>query len=67
MDTVHNIMERAERDGTDPDEELRTAVSRAVLDGVATGYEMSEANDETRREESPNSAKRPRTNGSLPE
>jgi len=65
MDSVQDIMSRAEREGTDPEEELRTAVSRTVLQGVATGYEMSEDSAEDR--ETPatdvNGTKRPRTHG----
>jgi len=64
MDSVQDIMDRAEREGRDPEEELRAAVSRTVLEGVVTGYQMSE--DVTdRREGSPetNGVKRPRTNG----
>lgn len=65
MATVQDIMERAEREGTDPDEELRAAVGRTVLEGVVTGYEMTEDTDD-RREGSPqpNGVKRPRINGS---
>lgn len=65
MNTVQDIMERAERDGTDPDEALRAAVGRTVLEGVVTGYEMSEDTSD-RRDGSPqpDGAKRPKTNGS---
>ncbi|TFK40312.1 ankyrin repeat-containing domain protein [Crucibulum laeve] len=42
MASVQEIMERAEAEGRDPDEELRQVVSRTVLDGVATGYAMTE-------------------------
>ena len=31
MDSVQEIMERAEADGRDPDEELRDVISRTVL------------------------------------
>jgi hypothetical protein len=34
-------MQRAEAEARDPEEELRQAVSRAVLEGVVTGYEMT--------------------------
>jgi len=41
MEDVRHIMERAEADGTDPEQALHQAVTRAVLGGVVTGYEMS--------------------------
>lgn len=40
MTSVQEIMQRAEVDGNDPDQELRQLVQRAVLEGVITGYEM---------------------------
>ncbi|KAG6332758.1 hypothetical protein ID866_6332 [Astraeus odoratus] len=58
MQSVHDIMQRAEADGTNPDGELREAVGRAVLEGVFTGYEMS--NQQGGDERQPESAKRPR-------
>lgn len=61
MDRVQGIMERAEREGTDPDEELRAAVGRTVLQGVVTGYEMTEDTEDPR--EGPNDVKRSRLNG----
>lgn len=66
MQTVGDIMARAEAEGRDPDEELRQAVSRTVLDGVLTGYEMSEGTGEerTRESDADPSPKRSRTNGS---
>ncbi|KAF7330503.1 hypothetical protein MVEN_02489700 [Mycena venus] len=42
MTSVEEIMTRAEAEGRDPDEELRQIVSRTVLEGVVTGYAMSE-------------------------
>lgn len=48
-------MQRAEAAGTDPDEELREVVGRAVLGGVLTGYQMSEPQAES------DVVKRPRT------
>jgi len=51
MSTVHEIMERSERDGTDPDEELRAAVSRTVIEGVVTGFDLGEAANAIRRED----------------
>jgi len=62
MSTVHEIMERSERDGTDPDGELRTAVSRTVIEGVVTGIDLGEAANAARREsDGHDGAKRPRT------
>ena len=62
MSTVHEIMERSEREGTDPDEELRTAVSKTVVEGVVTGIDLGEAANVDRREgDGHDRAKRPRT------
>jgi hypothetical protein len=41
MSSVEEIMQRAEAEGRDPEEELRQIVSRTVLEGVVTGYAMS--------------------------
>lgn len=48
MNSVQEIMERAEADGQDPEEQLRQLVSRTVLEGVVTGYEMSVDNESPR-------------------
>ncbi|KAF9565220.1 ankyrin [Agrocybe pediades] len=48
MTSVEEIMRRAEAEGRDPEEDLRRLVSRTVLEGVATGFEMS-IDDDTRR------------------
>ncbi|KAI5982322.1 ankyrin repeat-containing domain protein [Pisolithus albus] len=61
MQSVRDIMQRAETDATNPDEELRQAVSRAVLEGVLAGYEMS--NQQDRSEQDSELCKRPRTEG----
>lgn len=65
IQSVQNIMERAEAEGRDPDEELRQVVGRTVLEGVLTGYEMAtdEGGDTSPREgrEAVNGVKRPRT------
>ncbi|KAI5982029.1 ankyrin repeat-containing domain protein [Pisolithus marmoratus] len=61
IQSVQDIMQRAETDGTNPDEELRQVVSRAVLEGVLTGYEMS--NQQDRQEQDSGSSKRFRTEG----
>jgi hypothetical protein len=61
LSTVQGIMERSERDGTDPDEELRVAVSRTVLEGVAAGVDLSDAANTTRQEDNRrDGVKRPR-------
>lgn len=46
-------MERADAEGIDPEQELHQAVTRAVLSGMVTGYEMSEATGDTREREQP--------------
>ena len=67
MSTVQDIMERSEREGTNPDEELRAAVSRTVIGGVVTGFDLSETANAARREgDGRDGAKRPRT-GSGPD
>lgn len=60
LDRVQDIMQRAEAEGQDPDEELRRAVGRTVLEGMATGYGMSTENGD-REAEDVNGTKRPRT------
>ena len=62
IQSVSDIMQRAEAQGTDPDEELRTAVSRTVLEGVLTGYELS-TQDGTDANLEDQLSKRPRMNG----
>lgn len=42
LQSVQDIMRRAEAEGRDPDEELRQVVGRTVLEGVVAGYGMSE-------------------------
>ncbi|OCH94446.1 ankyrin [Obba rivulosa] len=64
MESVDDIMTRAEAEGRDPDAELRQVVGRAVLEGVATGYSMG--TDEEQRggaehDHGPNGVKRSRT------
>ncbi|KAG1870599.1 ankyrin repeat-containing domain protein [Suillus subalutaceus] len=65
MQSVHDIMQRSEADGRDPDEELRQVVGRTVLEGVIAGYEMTTDSDAAHNSEanSPNGVKRPRTDG----
>jgi hypothetical protein len=66
MQSVHDIMQRSEANGQDPDEELRQVVGRTVLEGVIAGYEMTTDSDAAHHSEadSPNGVKRPRTDGS---
>ena len=55
-------MERSAREGTDPDEELRAAVSKTVIEGVIAGHELGAAANAARREDdSHDGTKRPRT------
>lgn len=61
IQSVSDIMQRAEAEGTDPDEELRAAVSRTVLEGVLTGYEWSTQDGADSLEDQ--NSKRPRMNG----
>jgi uncharacterized protein len=67
MATVHQIMQQAEQSGQDVDEAvLRTAVTRAVLGSVATGYQLADDGDHRERNEPPapeddSPAKRTRT------
>jgi hypothetical protein len=42
MANAGEIIRQAEADGRDPDEELRRLVGDTVLQGVMTGYGMSE-------------------------
>ncbi|KAF8962757.1 hypothetical protein BDZ97DRAFT_1823930 [Flammula alnicola] len=49
MSSVQEIMQRAEAEGRDPEEELRQAVSRTVLQGVLTGFEMTTDDDDSPR------------------
>ncbi|RDB25523.1 hypothetical protein Hypma_006508 [Hypsizygus marmoreus] len=48
MASVQDIMQRAEAEGRDPDEELRQVVSRTVLEGVVTGFQMTTDDDDRR-------------------
>jgi hypothetical protein len=43
MANAADIMQRAEAEGQDPEEQLRQLVSNAVLQGVVTGYRMGDA------------------------
>ncbi|EPQ54062.1 ankyrin [Gloeophyllum trabeum ATCC 11539] len=63
--SAHDILQRAEAEGRDPEEELRRLVGQTVLDGMVTGYGMGQsAEQENVRRESDEPAdgvKRPRT------
>lgn len=39
--SVHDVMQNAEVEGKEPDDDLRQVVTRAVLDGVTIGHQMS--------------------------
>ncbi|KZT07626.1 ankyrin [Laetiporus sulphureus 93-53] len=52
MESVQDIMQRASAEGRDPEEELRQAVGRTVLEGMVTGYGMSIEAEDSRREDS---------------
>lgn len=56
-------MQRADAEGTDPDEELRAAVSRTVLEGVLAGYELSTQDGADTSNHEDQHSKRPRMNG----
>jgi hypothetical protein len=65
MESVGDVMQRAQTEGRDPDEELRRVVGQTVLEGVLAGYEMTEPdsvhNAQGPSTDSPSSAKRSRT------
>ncbi|TCD60479.1 hypothetical protein EIP91_010027 [Steccherinum ochraceum] len=69
LDRVQDIMQRAEAEGRDPDQELRQAVGETVLEGMATGYGMGadvedgRSDREDRESEGTNGVKRTRTDG----
>ncbi|KAG9314879.1 hypothetical protein JVU11DRAFT_3981 [Chiua virens] len=63
IQSVSDIMQRAEAEGRDPDEELRGAVNRTVLEGVLAGYDLSNQ-DHTDSDTEDQLSKRPRMNGS---
>ncbi|KAH7911092.1 hypothetical protein BJ138DRAFT_1151545 [Hygrophoropsis aurantiaca] len=64
MDSVQAIMHRAEMEGRDPEDELREAVSRTVLESVLTGYEMTTDDTSVDPADGNNGIKRPKTDGS---
>ncbi|OJT15215.1 hypothetical protein TRAPUB_8230 [Trametes pubescens] len=64
LQSVQVVMQRAEAEGREAsDEELREIVSRAVLDGVVTGFGMSTEGAPGRAERDGDDVKRPRTEG----
>ncbi|KAG1804784.1 ankyrin repeat-containing domain protein [Suillus plorans] len=64
MQSVHDIMQRSEADGRDPDEELRQVVGRIVFEGVVAGYDMTTDSSDAAHLSEANGVKRPRTDGS---
>ncbi|KAF9048720.1 ankyrin repeat-containing domain protein [Panaeolus papilionaceus] len=63
MSQVDEILQRAEAEGRDPEEELRQVVGRAVIDGVVTGFGMvdqSSQSDDRREQPDDSTAKRQR-------
>lgn len=63
IQSVSDIMQRAEAEGTNPDDELRAAVSRTVLEGVLTGYDLSTQDGAGTSDPQDQQSKRPRMNG----
>ncbi|KAI0064784.1 hypothetical protein BV25DRAFT_1777501, partial [Artomyces pyxidatus] len=51
MANVQEIMARAEAEGRDPEEELRQAVGRTVVEGMVAGYGMSGSGADDGRED----------------
>jgi hypothetical protein len=49
MASVESIIQRAEAEGRDPEEEIRQVVSRTVLQGVVTGFDMTTHDSDDRR------------------
>ncbi|KAJ7739775.1 ankyrin repeat-containing domain protein [Mycena maculata] len=66
MTSVEDIMQRAEAEGRDPEDELRQIVSRTVLEGVVTGYAMSEpVEDERGADMNETASKKPKIDDGL--
>lgn len=64
MARVQDIMERAEAEGREPDEELRAAVGSTVIEGMLAGYSMgAQGEEDARAEREADEVKRPRTEG----
>ena len=65
LQSVQAVMQRAEAEGREASEdELRQIVSRAVIEGVVTGYGMSEQSvQDAPQQRDGDDAKRPRTEG----
>lgn len=66
MATAQEVIQRAEAEGRDPDEELRQVVGRTVLEGMITGYGLgmqAETQERGGADHDPasNGVKRPRT------
>jgi hypothetical protein len=70
MESVENIIQHAEAEGRDPEDEIRQVVSRTVLQGVVTGFDMATNVEDDRDRRGSGSdgvngtpAKRPRPDG----
>ncbi|EGN98703.1 hypothetical protein SERLA73DRAFT_89676 [Serpula lacrymans var. lacrymans S7.3] len=70
MQSVQHIIQRADAEARNPDDDLRQAVSRTVFEGVLAGYEMTtpqqDARDDPDQTDGPNAVngvKRPKTDG----
>lgn len=61
MGSIQDVMQRAEAEGRDPDDEIRHIVSRTVVEGVLAGYQMAEGDRGNGESHGPNGAKRSRT------
>jgi len=48
MSSVQDIIQRAEAEGRDPEEEIRQIVSQTVLEGVVTGFDLTTNGDDRR-------------------
>lgn len=46
MEQVNGVMERAEAEGRDPEEELREVVGTTVLEGILRGVRLGQATSE---------------------
>ena len=66
MQSAQEIIQRAEAEGRDPEEELRQVVGRHVLQGMAAGYDLREqaqTEDHEREDRGSDDVKRSRTDG----
>lgn len=64
VERAREILQRAEAEGRDPEEELRQVVGETVLQGVLTGYDLGaqvEESEQNHADADGAEAKRPRT------